>query len=49
MVQMGGSQQVDKSEVWRITVQPLHGLYMHCEPRAPEQRAAKAQGGNDRL
>ncbi|CAL5229620.1 g12983 [Coccomyxa viridis] len=38
-----GAKAADESEVWRITVQPLHGLYMHCQPRAPTQSAAKAQ------
>ena len=36
-MQMGGSQQVEASQVWRITMQPLHGLYMHCIPRVPAQ------------
>ena len=42
-MQMGGAKAVDKSEVWRITMQPLHGLYMHCQPRAPVESPAKAQ------
>ena len=36
-MQMGGAQQVEASQVWRITMQPLHGLYMHCIPRVPAQ------------
>ena len=39
-MQMGGSQQVEASQVWRITMQPLHGLYMHCIPRVPAQAPA---------
>ncbi|CAK0784537.1 hypothetical protein CVIRNUC_007741 [Coccomyxa viridis] len=37
---MGGSEQVEASQVWRITMQPLHGLYMHCIPRVPAQAPA---------
>ena len=37
VAQMGGQEQIDASEVWRITMQPLHGLYMHCQPRVPAQ------------
>ena len=36
-VQMGGAHRVEASQVWRITMQPLHGLYMHCIPRVPAQ------------
>ena len=39
-VQMGGADQVEASQVWRITMQPLHGLYMHCIPRVPAQAPA---------
>ena len=37
VAQMGDQEQIDASEVWRITMQPLHGLYMHCQPRVPAQ------------
>ena len=43
MAQMGDARAVDESEVWRITMQPLNGLYMHCKPRAPAKCPAKAQ------
>ena len=39
-MQMGGADQIEASQVWRITMQPLHGLYMHCMPRVPAQAPA---------